>query len=149
MRMQSKHIEKWDSSAVMNNNHLTDNTHYWQYTFDLNQKRLNEFYCKKNITHAYDDIREYMFNNKFDNKENKQGSCYFTSERISYLQADRIIRKMFRDLPWLPYCINPNKECLSIRNPESYSHSTYIAHLIKSKSQEERLKMYYSRIKNI
>ena len=116
---------------------------YWEFSFDLNQEKLRNVYGRKNYTYAYTEIEKYLFRHGFSDKNEKQGSCYFTSEPMSYYKVDRIIRNIFHELPWLPECIE--KEALS-EHPPSYSYQKYILQCNKSKKHEKELQEYYKKI---
>ena len=115
----------------------------WEFSFDIRQERLRTVYGRSTYTNAYRDIRNYLFLNGFDNVNEKQGSCYFTSKAMRYSSANKIIRNMFRDLPWLSECIE--KTALYERPEHIYNYNTYCERLNKSKKHILALKSYYQK----
>ena len=133
---------KWGFVAVLNDSY---NKYLWQFSFDIKQAALKEVYGKKNYTYAYEDIKRCLQKNGFDNKEDKQGSCYFTSEKMSVIRVNMIIQRMFRELPWLVDCIE--KEALTIKERENYNQKEYLELLKNSKEHKKDLERYYQYIK--
>ncbi|MBQ6133004.1 MAG: hypothetical protein IJI65_02510 [Lachnospiraceae bacterium] len=82
-----------------------DELYYWTFSFDLSQDKLKQFY-KGSPTHAYDDVRKYLFENGFDNKELKEGSVYVTSLPLTSSKIAYILNNMFSKLPWFTECIS-------------------------------------------
>lgn len=96
------------------------------------------------IKKAWTDIGNYLIANGFDNKDDKQYSCYFTSKPMSPQKANAIIRKMFRELPWITLCLN--KDSLTIRQENVFSNKEYAERLNNSKQHQERLEEYYKNL---
>lgn len=126
------------------NAHMPFEKYLWEYSFDLDCEKLRCHYGKNTINHGWDDIYYFLTQNGFDNKDDKQGSCYFTSTMMSPQKANAIIRKMFKELPWLPFCIR--RDALTIRETNVFSNKEYAERLIKSKNHIKRLITYYERI---
>lgn len=120
---------------------MNEGKRHWQFSFDLDQHLLKESYRKRASTYAYTEIRSYLYRNGFDNREDKQGSCYFTSEKMTYTAANRVIRNMYKELPWMVECIE--KDSLTEKNVEQYSNKGYIQYLKKTEAHKERLKEYH------
>ena len=117
---------------------------YWEFSFDLYKDKVLLYYGKNSYTHAWDDVGGFLIANGFDNKDDKQRSCYFTSNTMSPQKANAIIRKMFRELPWITLCIK--KDSLTIRQENVFSNKEYAERLNKSKQHQERLDDYYKKI---
>lgn len=115
--------------------------YYWEYSFDLIDKEVQKYYGKSSYKKAWTDIGNYLIANGFDNKDDKQYSCYFTSKPMSPQKANAIIRKMFRELPWITLCLN--KDSLTIRQENVFSNKEYAERLNNSKQHQERLEEYY------
>ena len=123
---------------------MLSNEFYWEFSFDLLDDKLRLDYGKKSYTHAWDDIGDFLIANGFDNKDDKQYSCYFTSKPMSPQGANAIIRKMFRELPWITLCIK--QDSLTIRQENVFSNKDYAERLNNSKQHQERLAKYYKKL---
>lgn len=115
--------------------------YYWEYSFDLIDREVQKFYGKASYKNGWADIGNYLMKNGFDNKDDKQYSCYFTSTPMSPQRANAIIRKMFRDLPWITLCLN--KDSLTIRQENVFSNKDYAERLNSSKQHQKHLDEYY------
>lgn len=118
----------------------------WEFSFDLSIHKLENFYGKPTYTNAYKEVGRYLINHGFNQKDIKQGSCYFTSKELSQKQANKIITDMYKVLPWLPFCVKPLKTALTIRQEIELDHSIVIKKLIKDKKHIEKLNKYYENI---
>ena len=121
-----------------------DNTYFWEYSFDLIDSNVRKYYGKKSYKKGWDDIGKYLTENGFDNKDDKQYSCYYTGKSISPQKANAIIRKMFRELPWITLCLN--KDSLTIRQENVFSNKEYADRLNSSPIHLQRLNDYYTKI---
>lgn len=117
-----------------NNNQIAQ----WEFSFDLSMDKLGIYY-NKNRTQSYKEIETFLINNGFDCRSEKQGSCYFTSKGMTFTRADRIIRRMFRALPWMPVCLS--KAALA-RRVDNYDLMQYANSLAKSKKHQKALDDY-------
>lgn len=121
---------------------MSNERKYWEFSFDINQELLSKVYRKTNSTYAYKEIERYLFKHGFDNKEDKQGSCYFTSEEIQYSKVDVIISDMFKVFPWLSECI---EKAALYERPENYNYKDYCEELNKTKEHKKELENYYKK----
>lgn len=115
--------------------------YYWEYSFDLIDSEVKRFYGKKSYKSAWKDISVFLIENGFDNKDDKQYSCYYTSSLMSPQKANAIIRRMFRELPWITLCLR--KDSLTIRQESVFSNKEYAKRLNSSVSHRQRLNEYY------
>ncbi len=122
---------------------MSDDKYYWEYSFDLIDKKVQRYYGRKSYKQGWKDIGNHLYNNGFDNKDDKQGSCYFTSKKMSPQRANAIIRKMFKELPWVTFCLN--KDSLTIRQELVFSNKDYADGLNTSEAHLKRLEEYYSK----
>lgn len=116
----------------------------WQCSFDLRMDKLDSIY-KKSRSSAYKEINKFLFKEGFDNIDEKQGSCYFTSEKIYYTDVDRIIRKAFKEMPWLPECVS--RISVSERRTDEYNYLRIAQRVNKSKKHKEALEKYHKSLK--
>ena len=123
---------------------MQSDSFYWEYSFDLIDKEVQRFYGRSSYKRAWSDIGEYLIANGFDNKDDKQYSCYFTSRPMSPQRANAVIRKMFRELPWITLCLH--KDSLTIRQGNIFSNKNYAERLNRSRQHLERLDEYYRRL---
>lgn len=66
--------------------------------FDLNIRKLKEFYPKKSYTSAYTDIRNFMEKHGF---EHQQGSGYVSQKPMSIALLGKIFKEMTLKYDWL------------------------------------------------
>ena len=121
---------------------MPENGYFWEYSFDLVDKDVRKFYGKQSYKQGWKDIGSFLIKNGFDNKDDKQGSCYFTSLKMSPQRANAIIRKMFRELPWMTLCLK--KDSLTIRQENVFSNKDYADRLNSNKEHRKRLDEYYA-----
>jgi len=69
--------------------------------FDLNTKKLKEYYPNKNYTEAYNDIKKFLTNNGFSHR---QGSGYISKKEMSTAKVTKIIEKLNINCSWLYTC---------------------------------------------
>jgi len=116
------------------------NKYYWEYSFDLLTDNVKKYYGKY-YTNAWDEIGDYLIKNGFDNKDDKQGSCYFTSKMMTSQRAMAIIRKMFISLPWITLCLR--LDSLTVRQETVFSNIDFANYLNNDKEHKNRLDKYY------
>ncbi len=117
---------------------------YWQFSFDLKMSKLDEIY-RKNRSRAYKEIENYLFKVGFDNKDEKQGSCYFTSKKYLYSEVDSIIRKMFKKLPWVSECLS--RASVAEKQLDEYNFMDMAMRTNKSKRHKIELEKYHKSLK--
>ena len=71
-------------------------------TFDLDTAALQLYYPKENWQYAYEVIKNHMRKNGFSWK---QGSVYTSDKRMTFPQADQIVRAVVRKNIWLHKCM--------------------------------------------
>jgi len=69
--------------------------------FDLNTKKLKEYYPNNNYTNAYEDIKKFLLKNGF---EHRQGSGYISEKEMSIKEVTIIIEDLNDSHPWLHPC---------------------------------------------
>lgn len=119
-------------------------SHIWEYSFDLDVNALKKYYGKPTYTHAYDEIARYLKRIGFDNKNMKQGSCYFTSKEYSSQDILKAIRVMFDQMPWLQLCLRTDS--LTIKENNFYQSNRRIQRNIKTKAFKQSLNAYYEKL---
>lgn len=92
-----------------------------------------------------DDTAWFMNKEGFDNIDEKQGSCYYTSKKLFYIDVDRIIKKAFIELPWLPECVS--RISIAEKRNEEYNYIGLAQRINKSKKHKEDLAKYHRSIK--
>lgn len=117
---------------------------HWQISFDLKMEKLDKVY-KKNRSRAYKEIENYLYKVGFDNKDEKQGSCYFTSKEMKYLEVDKKMKNMFQYLPWVVDCVS--RFSLAEKRMDDYNYMDTIHRLGKSKKHKEALEKYHKSLK--
>lgn len=73
-----------------------------QIAFDLDTKMLKLYYHKNNWRKAYEDIKEFMYENDFSWI---QGSVYNSNFLLSNSMAQNIIYELSQDYPYLNKCV--------------------------------------------
>lgn len=132
----------------MNNqqNNLINKKTQWVYAFDLKIDNLKKYYGKS-PSQAYKEIENYLYANRFNNRTEKQGSCYFTTNPQTYPTVNRIIRRMFRQLPWLPFCVS--KSVIAEKPDARYDYMAHINKLIRTQKCKQALEDYQNKISNM
>lgn len=126
------------------NNEEFDKKVHWQCSFDLKMDKLDEFY-KKSHSNAYKEIERFLFKAGFNNKDEKQGSCYFTSEPMKYHRVDKIIRDMLVKLPWLSECVS--RISVSEKRVDDYNYLKVVQRIRRSSKHKEALEKYHKSLK--
>lgn len=111
----------------------------WQFSFDLKIDNLKQHYNKAPSS-AYKEIEKYLVRNGFNNRTEKQGSCYFTSNHMTYYQVNAIIRQMFNALPWLPYCVS--KAAIAEKPQANYNYIPYVTRMKRTQKCKQALDDY-------
>ena len=70
--------------------------------FDLNTKALKQYYPLSNWRRAYDDINKLLLANGF---EHRQGSGYFSKQKMRKTELSSIIKILSLQFPWLKKCV--------------------------------------------
>ena len=116
----------------------------WEYSFDLIDASLQLYYGKASYKHGWQDVGDFLMAHGFDNKDDKQGSCYFISQKMTPQKANAIIRQMFKELPWYPVCLRI--DALTVREENVFTNKSYADRLIKTETHKKRLDEYYSNL---
>lgn len=77
----------------------------WEFSFDLSTKELKKVFGEKSYANAYTKLRRSLESNDFDDKSEKQGSCYFTSAMLTEKEARESIEQVCVENPWLETCL--------------------------------------------
>lgn len=75
---------------------------YKAINFDLDTKKLKEYYPKRNWLKAYSDIKAFMKSNNFTHR---QWSGYRSIEPLSDTQILVLIKKLKQTFPWISQCV--------------------------------------------
>ncbi|MGB4984222.1 MAG: hypothetical protein WBO70_00385 [Erysipelotrichaceae bacterium] len=70
--------------------------------FDLDTKKLKEYYDSYNWKNAYRDIRQFMVNNGFDHR---QGSGYISVKSMTYYDVEAKLYEAYYNMSWLKNCV--------------------------------------------
>lgn len=70
-------------------------------TFDLDTNELKLVYSKGSWRNAYEDIKSFLKKNNFN--YHPEGSVYISSEKLTKLQVDNIIKKANITMKWFKY----------------------------------------------
>ncbi|MGB4984296.1 MAG: VapD family protein [Erysipelotrichaceae bacterium] len=71
--------------------------------FDLNTKKLLEYYDKDNYNNAYRDIRKFMERNGF---EHRQYSGYVSMKSVRFGIVENVLADAYQQFPWLVNCVD-------------------------------------------
>lgn len=77
-------------------------------SFDLSIEKLKTIYSKKTGKHylsAYSDLRRVLGKYGFSHS-NQDGSVYTSVSAFSKDKAESLVKKVFKELPWLYDCVN-------------------------------------------
>ncbi len=119
------------------------NKTYWEVSFDLDTEKLKLVY-RKTPTYAYAEIKKHFFSNGFDNKDDKQGSCYFSNEKMKLPKVQRIIISMTKELPWFSECVS--KIAIAEKRDDTYNLMKTMTRINKSVKHKEALAEYHKKI---
>ncbi len=72
------------------------------FNFDLNTNALKEHYPKKNYRNAYKEIKKFMLNHGF---RDRQWSGYISESPLTSHEVKRIVLEMAEQFPWLKDCV--------------------------------------------
>ena len=131
--------ETWEYVARMQSDQFL-----WEYSFDLVDADLQLYYGKTSYKRGWQDVGDFLITHGFDNKDDKQGSCYFTTLAMTPQKANAVIRQMFKELPWYPLCLRT--DALTVREENVFTNKSYAERLVKSEAHRKRLDEYYSKL---
>lgn len=72
------------------------------FNFDLDTKKLKEFYPNKHWRMAYKDIKVFLKNENF---EHRQGSGYVSKDKLYSYQVVAVVKRLNKACPWLKKCV--------------------------------------------
>ena len=121
--------------------------------FDFDTKVLDEIYYKGNYRNSYNEFRQFLKENKFD--EHPQCSFYISSVKMDEIKVELIIKKARNTFDWFKYGVK-DMRIANLKSPE-FSNLTHIAQNGKNgkeynelieKTQEARRQKQLEELKN-
>ena len=103
--------------------------------FDFDTKVLNEIYYKGNYRNSYNEFRQFLKENKFD--EHPQGSFYISSVKMDEIKVELIIKKARKTFDWFKYGVK-DMRIANLESPE-FSNLTHIAQNGKNEKEYDEL----------
>ena len=103
--------------------------------FDFDTKVLDEIYYKGNYRNSYNEFRQFLKENKFD--EHPQGSFYISSVKIDEIKVELIIKKARKTFDWFKYGVK-DVRIANLESPE-FSNLTHIAQNGKNEKEYDEL----------
>lgn len=74
---------------------------YRSLNFDLSEDLLRQYYPKKNIKQAWEDVKKYLNNHQFTHR---QYSGYWSDKPLSDIELFKFSNTMFNEIDWLIKC---------------------------------------------
>ena len=103
--------------------------------FDFDTKVLDEIYYKGNYRNSYNEFRQFLKENKFD--EHPQGSFYISSVKMDEIKVELIIKKARNTFDWFKYGVK-DMRIANLESPE-FSNLTHIAQNGKNEKEYDEL----------
>ena len=103
--------------------------------FDFDTKVLDEIYYKGNYRNSYNEFRQFLKENKFD--EHPQGSFYISSVKMDEIKVELIIKKARKTFDWFKYGVR-DMRIANLESPE-FSNLTHIAQNGKNEKEYDEL----------
>ena len=103
--------------------------------FDFDTKVLDEIYYKGNYRNSYNEFRQFLKENKFD--EHPQGSFYISSVKMDEIKVEHIIKKARKTFDWFKYGVK-DMRIANLESPE-FSNLTHIAQNGKNEKEYDEL----------
>ena len=103
--------------------------------FDFDTKVLDEIYYKGNYRNSYNEFRQFLKENKFD--EHPQGSFYISSAKMDEIKVELIIKKARKTFDWFKYGVK-DMRIANLESPE-FSNLTHIAQNGKNEKEYDEL----------
>ena len=111
------------------------NKSYKILAFDFDTKVLDEIYYKGNYRNSYNEFRQFLKENKFD--EHPQGSFYISSVKMDEIKVELIIKKARNTFDWFKYGVK-DMRIANLESPE-FSNLTHIAQNGKNEKEYDEL----------
>ena len=111
------------------------NKSYKILAFDFDTKVLDEIYYKGNYRNSYNEFRQFLKENKFD--EHPQGSFYISSVKMDEIKVELIIKKARKTFDWFKYGVK-DMRIANLESPE-FSNLTHIAQNGKNEKEYDEL----------
>lgn len=77
--------------------------YYKALNFDLDTRRLKEYYPGASYRQAYDDLRRFFVQHNFSHR---QGSGYISETKLGTADIFDLMEELSRLFPWIGNCIN-------------------------------------------
>ena len=103
--------------------------------FDFDTKVLDEIYYNGNYRNSYNEFRQFLKENKFD--EHPQGSFYISSVKMDEIKVELIIKKARKTFDWFKYGVK-DMRIANLESPE-FSNLTHIAQNGKNEKEYDEL----------
>ena len=111
------------------------NKSYKILAFDFDTKVLDEIYYKGNYRNSYNEFRQFLKENKFD--EHPQGSFYISSVKMDEIKVELIIKNARKTFDWFKYGVK-DMRIANLESPE-FSNLTHIAQNGKNEKEYDEL----------
>ena len=110
-------------------------TTYKILAFDFDTKVLDEIYYKGNYRNSYNEFKQFLKENKFD--EHPQGSFYISSTKLSEFEVELIVDLARNTFDWFKYGVK-DMRVANLESPE-FSNLTHIAQNSKNEKEYDEL----------
>ena len=110
-------------------------TTYKILAFDFDTKVLDEIYYKGNYRNSYNEFKQFLKENKFD--EHPQGSFYISSTKLSEFEVELIVDLARNTFDWFKYGVK-DMRVANLESPE-FSNLTHIAQNGKNEKEYDEL----------
>lgn len=114
---------------------MNNKTTYKILAFDFDTKVLDEIYYKGNYRNSYNEFRQFLKENKFD--EHPQGSFYISSTKLSEFEVELIVDLARNTFGWFKYGVK-DMRVANLESPE-FSNLTHIAQNGKNEKEYDEL----------
>mgnify|MGYP004454931081 FL=1 len=114
---------------------MNNKTTYKILAFDFDTKVLDEIYYKGNYRNSYNEFKQFLKENKFD--EHPQGSFYISSTKLSEFEVELIVDLARNTFDWFKYGVK-DMRVANLESPE-FSNLTHIAQNSKNEKEYDEL----------
>ena len=114
---------------------MNNKTTYKILAFDFDTKVLDEIYYKGNYRNSYNEFKQFLKENKFD--EHPQGSFYISSTKLSEFEVELIVDLARNTFDWFKYGVK-DMRVANLESPE-FSNLTHIAQNGKNEKEYDEL----------
>lgn len=116
---------------------VNDYPQIWEFSFDLDTNALKKEFGETKFTYAYRLLQKSLEKEGFDDKSEKQGSCYFTSKLLTADEAEFAITRVGNEAAWLEKCLR--RGSLSAQRKDAIDVISIIKKSDKMQSKENQV----------